>query len=473
MVKNPRSWWPFLEATIFVGLAVAVNRNLFPDDPGFRDQPFSLFWIPIFLIAGRYGTVVSAYTGVLTSAVYLLQVSLDDLLLGRFSVGERDKVMLFAFTFLSLVLGQMFDRYRLRLQQLENDHQELQLQFENLRSHHDSLQLANTELEKRLIGRQSTFHSLYEMSRKLESTDESALKRGVMELLIRYLSSTKACLYLFDDRHALVPAFTNGYQEGDLPRLAARARENPLLQSALAAMGPISFRQGHESQMKRSDPVIMAAAIRPSPHEPPLGLLSIDEMPFLAVHAGNLRLLGIIADWTAQNLVKARTFTDLKTRELDDKLTGAYSYAFFRNRISEELNRAQRHRLHLTLMMLQIGNFSRMSEQSREDILSIIGLVFAHLIRDVDVACRYRDPQTFALILPLTDTAGALVLADKLRCNITNYRFKPFDHSDEELDVRISYRTFRAIEGDSRLYSINTVVAESFVAETEQALEDG
>jgi len=466
---RPRIFWPFLEASVLVGAVVLVNRTFFPDDLGFKNTPFSLFWFPILFIAGKYSTASTLYTGILCSFCYLLLSSMDRILLGVYTVSERDKVIIFMYIFIALLLGQMFDKMRLRLAQLDHDHEELKSQFENLRTHHDSLQLANTELEKRLIGRQSTFHSLYEMAKNLESIDEQTVLNGVIELLLKFVSASKVCIYLrnAEGRQTLVRA--TGYTQQEFSRLSGRVETNSLLSSACRSTGAVSFLQGHEEQMKQLEPVIMAVPVRIAAGETPIGLISVDEMPFLAIHAANMRLLGIISDWAGQNISKARSFKDLQNRELDDQLTGVFSYAFFKARVHEELSRAQRHCVVVTLMMLRISEVDRMSEENRKDLMAIIGLVFANLIRDVDIACRFKDSSTFVLLLPLTESVGATILANKLRSNIENYKFKPFDN-DDDLRILIAFETFRAIEGRKPIYSLDDSTIEEFIASVERRL---
>ncbi len=471
MVERIKPWWPYLEATLFVALAVLANQRFFPDHPGYRDLPFSLFWVPILLIAGRYGTAPAAFTGVLCSLSYFYLVSLEQFLLGIFELTGNDKVMLFTFIFVALFMGQMYDRMKNRLIKLSHEHAELTTQFENLQLHHESLQLANQELEKKVIGRQSTFNSLYEMARGLESLDEAGLHKGVMELVRRFLFAERACLYLYDSDKKPALQGTIGYGVDDTARLTSRCAHNSLLQAALKAETPLVFRGPHEAQAKAPDGVLMAAPVRLLTTGETVGVICVDDMPFLAVNAGNLRLLGIIADWTAQSLEKARAYKDLQTRELDDQLTGVYSYGYFSIRIGEELNRAQRHQMVVSLMLIRVRKFDQMSELNQKDLLSIIGLVFQNSIREVDIACRFRDPQTFALILPLTDEKGAKILQDKLRFNIESYSFKPFD-SDEELSLQIAFRTHngQTAEGPRR-YSVSEAQIKQFIEQTEQALE--
>jgi len=470
VVERVKPWWPYLEATLFVGLAILANQRYFPDHPGYRDLPFSLLWVPILLIAGRYGTAPAAFTGLLCSLSYFYLVSLEQFMLGSFEFTGNDKVMVFSFLFVSLFLGQLYDRVKNRLVKLGHEHEELKTQFENLHLHYESLQLANEELEKKVVGRQTTFNSLYEMARGLESLDEKRLYDGVMELVRRFLFAERACMYLYDDEKRLQVKSTIGYGVDDTGRLLRRGTENSLLQAALKAETPLAFRGEHDAQAAGPDGVLMVAPIRLLTTGKTVGMIGVDQMPFLAVNAGNLRILGIIADWTAQNLEKSRAFKDLKTRELDDQLTGVYSSGYFDIRIGEELNRSQRHQLPVTLMLIRIREFDRMSELNQQDLLSIIGVVFQNSMRDVDIPCRFRDPQTFAFILPLTDARGAKIFQDKLRFNIESYAFKPFDN-DEELSLAMTSRTFdgQSPEGERR-YSVSPVQVREFVTATEEGL---
>lgn len=471
LVKKVNPVWPYLEALVFVLLAILANTWWFPANPGFRGLPFSLLWVPILLIAGRYGTAPAVFTGFLCGWYYFFEVSLENFLFGQFALSVDDKVMVFVFFFVSVFLGQMYDRLQNHLIRLSNEYQELDAQYQNMLLHYEKLERTNAELEKRLVSRHTTLNSLFKMARQLESLDEKVLCRGVMELVSKFLQATRAALVLKRGESFEVAA-TVGYGKSEEHAfLVTKSRENDLCQAVWKGLEPLSFRNGFEEQAKGGleTSTLMAAPIHLLTQKKTIGILMVDELPFLAINAANLRILGIIADWTAQNLEKTKAFQDLKARELDDQLTGVFSYSYFTLRVVEELNRAQRHGYPVTLLLLRLGRYAEMNPQNQKDLLAIMGLVFQHSLRQVDLPCRFSDPATFALLLPMTDRSGAEILRGKLGRIIDEYAFKPFS-SEEPLRVIMAVGEFTPKVGEKRIYEVDEETVRVFVESVQEAL---
>jgi GGDEF domain-containing protein len=150
---------------------------------------------------------------------------------------------------------------------------------------------------------------------------------------------------------------------------------------------------------------------------------------------------------------------------------GVYTYSFFKIRVAEELSRANRHRLPMTLLLINLLDFDQMSPESQEDLLSIIGLVFNHSIRDVDIPCRYSSRSSFALILPISEAASARVLIDKLGTSIESYGFKPFP-DDRELRLHMVSHSFTPEAGSKPVFRMERARIDQFLAEADRLLHE-
>ncbi len=463
--------WPYLEAVVMVACIALLNTFVFPGNPAFKGLPFSLLWVPIILIAGRYGTLPALFTALLCGGYYFYLVSLEEFFLGRFQLSLDDKVITIAFAVVAVFLGQMYDRLHDEILRWRHRHDELQTQFDNLHQHFTALEKANTELEKRIVGRQDTIGTLYSVARGFESLDAAQLHRAVCELAGRFLHADRICLYLRDEAGEIGLAEKLGYDDADAEALSTKGRTHPLIAKAFAGDRVVSFRDlpDHDDNRRpERERTLLAAPIFLAQRQTTVGVIAVDRLPFLAMNAANLRILGIIADWAARAIEQSLDFSGLKARELDDELTGVYSYQYFGLRIGEEMSRSQRYRLPMSLLILALADFEAMAPELQRDLLSIVGLVFSYNIRDVDIACRFDNPSSFAIILPLTDQAGAKILTEKLRAAIESYQFKPYG-DDRLLRVCIGTHTFvSTAEGDSP-YKVPPAVVERFIDEARRA----
>jgi len=114
---------------------------------------------------------------------------------------------------------------------------------------------------------------------------------------------------------------------------------------------------------------------------------------------------------------------------VSDGLTGLYNHAYFSQALKRELQRAKRHELKLSLVMLDLDNFKKLNDsrghvEGDKVLVKTAGIVRESL-RSIDTAARYSGEE-FAIILPDTDRGGAFVVAERIRKRIEDhFRHKP------------------------------------------------
>lgn len=118
---------------------------------------------------------------------------------------------------------------------------------------------------------------------------------------------------------------------------------------------------------------------------------------------------------------------EISSRELIDPLTGSYNYRYFIRRLREELKRAKRHILPLSIALIDIDSFGKINEDYGEKSADLIIVKLAHLlrfkVREDDIICRFGGGR-FYLILPETDSESAEKFAVKINEIIRKLRFK-------------------------------------------------
>jgi len=127
---------------------------------------------------------------------------------------------------------------------------------------------------------------------------------------------------------------------------------------------------------------------------------------------------------------------DIRTRELSlateqlreisriDALTGLYNRREFNERLSTEHGRAARAGTALSLVLLDIDHFKAINDNyghlAGDDCLRIFAtLVRDMLAREAAIVCRYGGEE-FALLLPGYTAAGACVLAERIRAELSS-----------------------------------------------------
>lgn len=121
--------------------------------------------------------------------------------------------------------------------------------------------------------------------------------------------------------------------------------------------------------------------------------------------------------------------TDKKTIEnlsKRDKLTNLYNRVKIDDALNQEIERAQRHNLELSVILLDIDNFKSINDNYGhiigDKILSSFAQILQNNTRKIDVVGRWGGEE-FIIISQNTNTKTAQILAEKLRLIIENFEF--------------------------------------------------
>ena len=121
-----------------------------------------------------------------------------------------------------------------------------------------------------------------------------------------------------------------------------------------------------------------------------------------------------------------------------DGLTGVHNKRYFVEQLDRELSRASRHGRPLTLVICDIDHFKNVNDEfghlAGDHVLKEVAQLCKCRIRPDDVIARYGGEE-LAMILPETDLAGGVLIADELRKKIAS---ASFTFEDEDIDVTVS-----------------------------------
>jgi diguanylate cyclase (GGDEF)-like protein/PAS domain S-box-containing protein len=113
--------------------------------------------------------------------------------------------------------------------------------------------------------------------------------------------------------------------------------------------------------------------------------------------------------------------TKLEQLAMTDELTGLFNRRSFFNRGVEEIRRSQRYHSPLSLLMLDIDGFKAVNDTFGHDVgdhmLRCVADTLLHNIREIDVLARLGGEE-FGILLPNTEAADAVKLAERLRLAI-------------------------------------------------------
>ncbi len=197
-----------------------------------------------------------------------------------------------------------------------------------------------------------------------------------------------------------------------------------------------------------------------------INLCSADKERFARGLASDfLAHLGIIASFCLENAVnRAR----LLRSGFTDVLTGWHNRRYLGVRLHEELARSRRDGTGLVCLMIDIDHFKRVNDSWGHSAGDVVLKEVAHRIesqvRASDVAARYGGEE-FVVLLPGTDVASALLLAERIRDSVSASRDRLADATTTTITVSIGISEARFGRGDDELKTMgDSLIARADVA---------
>ena len=164
-----------------------------------------------------------------------------------------------------------------------------------------------------------------------------------------------------------------------------------------------------------------------------------------------LSLLNLDYDQMNKQLIKTKMALEKLTEELEKKnalldnlayidgLTEVYNHRYFQNSLDQEINRAERKDSTLSLIFADIDNFKVFNDNHGHQIGDFILKDFCRVLHDnlrqYDILARYGGEE-FVVLLPETDEAEAMMVAEKLRNAVAD---TVFDDGLEQYTVTASF----------------------------------
>ncbi len=162
------------------------------------------------------------------------------------------------------------------------------------------------------------------------------------------------------------------------------------------------------------------------------------------------KLTHLVANISANALENATLFESMKSARdlfeemaIRDGLSKLYTHRHFYERLEKEFSRAVRHHEPLSLIFFDIDDFKRVNDKyghiRGDEVIRQIGEMIREFVREIDIAARYGGEE-FVILLPKTETAGAMELARRISSSIRSFRYRGM--GEEQITISTGIATF-------------------------------
>jgi diguanylate cyclase (GGDEF)-like protein len=139
----------------------------------------------------------------------------------------------------------------------------------------------------------------------------------------------------------------------------------------------------------------------------------------------------------------------LERTSLEDPVTRVGNRRHWEQRLAEEVTRAERSRMPLSLMVLDVDHLKELNDAQGhgcgDHALTLVGQVLLDTCRSRDVAARFGGDE-FVVLLPRTRAFEARVVAERIRAGIVKQRKQHGPPLDPMLTVSIGVADLTAID---------------------------
>ena len=149
----------------------------------------------------------------------------------------------------------------------------------------------------------------------------------------------------------------------------------------------------------------------------------------------------LTANLSLQTTLDVMRISLLERETVTDPLTGIFNRRYLDRRLIEEVARARRYRLPLSIMMFDIDHFKQINDgyghPAGDKVLASLAEIVAKDLRESDVVARYGGEE-FIVIAPHTEHSNAIEVAERLRRQIESHSFSLGDEPDDIREINVT-----------------------------------
>ena len=285
----------------------------------------------------------------------------------------------------------------------------------------------NTKLVKEV----KDLTDLFEIAKTVASTlDIDKVLSSILKSAMHIANVPSGSIALYDEnKNQMTINASEGFSKEFISKRQWVIREGGLTEKILSHNYPLVVSNTDRKRFFRN-PILKAEKIMSlvaAPlifHNKVVGILYVDDFNKRRFSNNTLKLLSILTSFAAMAIDNARLHKETCQLAITDGLSGLYNHRYFQDILQDEIARAKRYNLYVSLVLLDLDDFKKFNDEHGhlmgDKSLRVVAKSILKSIREVDCAARYGGEE-FVVILPENDIDSAYVVAERIRKNVIRY----------------------------------------------------
>jgi len=393
----------YISETLLLFLIIdGLGALLFPNDLGFLKAPVSPYWIPILVVATRWGVAGGLVSSGVAVAHYLFFAfgELPSRLDLEIEAEVRGLDLPLLFLLVGAFLGAVRQRYIRAERKLEAELDCERGHVELERQKYQASEEVRQAIEAKIVGQTVTVRTLYHIAMQFSEGSEQEIFRGCMELLSEHFGVSRASIWLREGGDFVVSE-TLGWGKGEAVE-GRRSCDRTALDLAYRRNRMTTPQQIGEWAGNDADDATDFVALFAIQGEDgaAVGVVAIEHMEFLSLTRSNLDLIELIVEWMSRSLSTTRKIAQLQRDVMWDSKFNVYSPHYFREALDREFVRARDLGQGLSIAMLQVENYGGLSPETRDLIAQSVVVALKRRLDESSLLCSYDLDGVFAVLSP-------------------------------------------------------------------------
>lgn len=405
-----------LETLFFLSFSLVVDA-LFLNGTRFRDWSYHPFWCIVLLITVQYGTnagllaTLASTAALLTGNIPSRTVSQDVYAW----VGEIVRLPLLWFL-ASIILGEIRIRQIRERDQLREKLASAGQREASLTDAYRRLNSLRQTLEARVAGQLKTAVGIHDAARGIDKLDPDDVLLGVSALMKVVINPKQFSLFLLSGNKLEARLQHQWPEESQWPR--SYGPESELFREIVGKRRFLCQSSAADEHLLRGDGVLAGPLLTAEGRV--VGMLKVENLGFLDLNFSNVQTFRAACEWIGTAYANAERYQLARAEAMVSGDGEILSYSFLARQTRLFTSLAQRIGFDVSMLILEIGNYSELSEAMRSVISARISKCVGRALRTTDLAFDYkRTGAEFAVVLPGTGQDQVSVALQKLNAALT------------------------------------------------------